>query len=266
MYHALINNKDNTISNIHVLVDSFTTQMEWLKKEGYETLDTSSFIQELKHPLKTGKKVLITFDDGYYSLLKHATPVFLKHGFKATLFLTTSPVGKSSYEVLPNFDKSYPPLDRPLNWEELLLMEKQCWDIQAHGHRHLPHNMITEEELISEIEECKREISLKIKKTPMFYSFPYGRYNTRAMAIIKDKGFKASFSVHPGFSTFNSDTRRLQRIEITVDDTLDSFITKITTGYSNKSSEIKSRITYNILYRNTFVKDFIKNVKDKLSK
>src|SRR6266550_2160915 len=108
MYHAIVNNKLNPeVNSVHVSSEAFQEQMNWLFDNQYKTIsiDEMLFAFEKKQCLQ--KAVVLTFDDGYKSLLTMATPILKKFNFSATLFLTTAFVGKKSYEEFPNTKESF---------------------------------------------------------------------------------------------------------------------------------------------------------------
>ncbi|BAV08359.1 Peptidoglycan/xylan/chitin deacetylase, PgdA/CDA1 family [Filimonas lacunae] len=262
MYHAILHEEDDTSGYIHISLNAFERQMQWLAQQGYQTVTVSELGQGVS---ASAKCVAITFDDGYYSLYQLVTPVLRRYGFTATLFLTTFPVGASGYDVLPQLEKSYPVGDRPLTWQELTEMEQSCWDIQAHGHRHLVHNALPEEELHREIEESKSLIEQHLHKVVTYYAFPYGRYNNLCLQLCKQLGFGAVFTVQPGLAPDANQLFALPRVEINrwVNDEV--FATKMRTGYSNRKQQWKWAFG-KILYRNIRLKDVLKRMYDKVKK
>jgi peptidoglycan/xylan/chitin deacetylase (PgdA/CDA1 family) len=67
--------------------------------------------------------VVITFDDGDRSVVDYAYPILQKHGFKATLFVVTSEVGRKWDGV------------DCLGWDDLRrLRESGVFSIQSHSH------------------------------------------------------------------------------------------------------------------------------------
>ncbi len=196
MYHAVspqITGATN-INPVHIPLSSFIDQMRWLKNEGYQTLSIEELLIYKKYKKELSKKVVLTFDDGYLSLLEHVTKVLKENNFKATLFLTTASVGSKSYNELSHLGKSYPENDRPLNWRELQEMEQLGWSIEAHGHEHRVHNMLPEQELKFEMEMCKQLIDQNLNTSCSHYSFPWGRYNMLCLKSLEEltsfRGFR----------------------------------------------------------------------------
>jgi peptidoglycan/xylan/chitin deacetylase (PgdA/CDA1 family) len=261
MYHAVTPaTEEEDVGHIHVSLQVFTAQMQWLAAEGYTTLTIPELLEQTNHP-GTTKKVVLTFDDGYASLYTLVTPLLQQYGFKATLFVTTATVGADSYAVLPHFERSFPPNDRPLSWQELQEMEQGCWDIQPHGHQHLAHNRLPQQELLAEIAESKRQVELYLNKRTDCYAFPYGRYNYACLQLLPELGFKAAFTVQPGL-TAREKLFQLPRVEINKFDTLPLFTHKMLTGYRDPQQRIRSFFTQ-FIYRNPRLKDSLKRIRDR---
>jgi peptidoglycan/xylan/chitin deacetylase (PgdA/CDA1 family) len=121
MYHGVTYKHDSTNTQL----DNFISQMEMLKKEGYETItvhDLDLYLQD-KYKLPP-KPIIITFDDGRKDSYYTTDDVLKKLGFKATMFIAT---GKAN-----NDDRFF------LSWDELREMKKTGrWELEAHGrHSH----------------------------------------------------------------------------------------------------------------------------------
>lgn len=262
MYHALIDKKVPDVHFVHVLKHEFAKQMEWLYEHGYKTLSLNELYGHLRNGIKADDKtVVITFDDGYHSLYTYATPILQRYGFSAVLFLTTAAVGKTTYGCLPNC-RLYPIDDRPLTWGELKEMQQKGWEIQAHGHRHFAHPSLQGKALEEEISLSKQAISDNLQFNAEFYCYPYGDYNGETLGKVSELGFKAAFSVRPGFANTRSDFRRICRINVIVSDDIRLFRMKLRNGYGTikemfnwKIGEIKILLSRNeslmrIVYKN----------------
>jgi peptidoglycan/xylan/chitin deacetylase (PgdA/CDA1 family) len=102
----------------------FDAQMEYLKREGYTTVDLADVLA-WRRGLRDlpPRPVVITFDDGDRSVLEYAYPILKKYGLKATLFVVTSKVGQKWERV------------DCLGWDELrALRESGVFSIQSHSH------------------------------------------------------------------------------------------------------------------------------------
>lgn len=69
-------------------VGHFEREMRWLHDNGYRTLSMDEFYSWYKGETELPKKsVVITFDDGYYNVIKYGLPIMKKYGIKATIFI-----------------------------------------------------------------------------------------------------------------------------------------------------------------------------------
>ncbi len=265
MYHAITDQPvAPSVHGVHVSDMQFSEQMEWMASQGYRSLSVTQLLDGLRQGNLPAKCFVLTFDDGYYSLLKSASPVLERYGFTATLFLTTASVGHPDFSVLPEYDTSYPPSDRPLTWSELTVLKEKGWDIQAHGHHHIANNMIPATFLFHEMEESIHEIEQHLGGKVQYYAYPYGRYSTTSLNMLQKANLVAAFSVHPGLVSRGADKRRLPRVEVNRHDSIESFKRKIATGYGSDKQKFKTRLLLATLYRNTRVKDIIKGIWDRL--
>ena len=76
--------------------DTFTSRMAFLARNGYEVLTLDAALDLQRDGRLTPKSVVMTIDDGWFGTVKHMTPVLEKHGFPATLYVTTYYVEKQT--------------------------------------------------------------------------------------------------------------------------------------------------------------------------
>ncbi len=256
-YHA-IDDTDAYLSsaNVSVSLKSFREQIAWLHKEGY----TSPGKDELRAVILDGKrimdkKVLITFDDGYYSLYKYGLDILSEYGFTATLFLSTSFIGKAYDQKDFDFVKH----DRQLTWQEIKVLAQNGWSIQSHGYKHVRLNSLDKETLAKELTLSKQLIEQNLGTEVDEFAFPYGIYTNLAINMLRERGYKFAYSVHSGKLMPHARRYRLPRIEINNRDNMASYITKVTTGYTSPENERRSKIR-DIIYASPAVKDMIEKI------
>ena len=103
---------------------SFESQLSYLRKEGYESIDLDDLVMWQRRAKELPpKSVVITIDDADRSVLEHARPLLERYGFKATLFVVTSQVGRRWEDV------------DCLTWAELKrLSDTGVFSIESHSH------------------------------------------------------------------------------------------------------------------------------------
>jgi peptidoglycan/xylan/chitin deacetylase (PgdA/CDA1 family) len=256
-YHA-IDDTDAYLSsaNVSVSLKSFREQIAWLHKEGY----TSPGKDELRAVILDGrkimdKKVLITFDDGYHSLYKHGLEILAEYGFTATLFLSTSFIGKHYDQKDFEFVKH----DRQLTWEEIKALAQNGWSIQSHGYTHVRLNSLDNERLVKELTLSKQLIEQNLGTEVDEFAFPYGIYTNLAINKLREAGYKFAYSVHSGKLMPHARRYRLPRIEINNRDDMASYTIKVTTGYTSPENERRSKIR-DIIYATPAIKDMLEKI------
>lgn len=117
MYHGVTKVKDDD----NTTLKSFIEVMEYLKKEGFQTISVDDYYRFRQGEYALPQKpIIITFDDGRKDSYYTTDAVLKELGFKATIFVATGPMkdGNSFY----------------LNENELKAMaESGRWEIEAHG-------------------------------------------------------------------------------------------------------------------------------------
>jgi poly-beta-1,6-N-acetyl-D-glucosamine N-deacetylase len=87
-YHE-ISNKSETLDQTYAVTPThFAEQMHWLVENGYHFVSIDDIVNYQKYgkPLP-GKAVLITFDDGYYSVYENAFPIIKKYKIPTVIAL-----------------------------------------------------------------------------------------------------------------------------------------------------------------------------------
>ena len=162
----------------------FKTILEFLKKEGYESVS----LRTLYDP--TGdlpsKPIVLTFDDSYESVYDHAFPLMQEYGFSGTLFVITGYIGRmNEWDVNLGWRKF-----NHLSWEQIRYMKNEGFEIGSHTVHHPDLTRIDSRQLYLELDRSKKEIEDNIGGEVPFISFPFGRYNQRVIDNCKTCGYQ----------------------------------------------------------------------------
>lgn len=209
VYHHIRINTDPS-NKIEVGLDvplvNFTEQMVYLSDRGAKT----SFLDELFIE-SSEKRFIITFDDGYKDVIENAYPVLNKYGFKATVFIITSFVGKDGY----------------LTWDDIKFLQKEGWAVGSHTISHPDLVAISKERAEKEIAQSKKILEDELKIPIDYFCYPAGKFNQDIVDIVKKAGYKGATTTIYGKENKIEETYQLKRVRINGPDNLTSFKDKV---------------------------------------
>ena len=218
MYHSIGDNG----AFFTVKPKDFEWQMDYLKKNGYETL----FLVDLVEKLESGaslnsKNIVLTFDDGYEDNYKNVFSVLRKYNFRATIFLATDFIGK---EMINRNGTSL----KMLNWEQIAEMhESGLIDFQPHTASHVDLTSVSAAEAEKEILESKKLLEERLNKKCNSLAYPWGRYNSEIINILKHNGFGGAVTIREGVVKNSDGPFELKRNSIDSTTSSEQFIGKI---------------------------------------
>jgi len=141
------------------------------------------------------RHVVVTFDDAYESAIENGLPELKKRGIPATVFVIANALGQhSGWE---NFSSGPAKHDRIISVEQLLKLQSDAVEIGSHtlNHRMLPS--LTEEEARQEIAGSRAKLENLLGSEVKFFSFPYGAFNEKLIAMCRDAGYERVFTTLP---------------------------------------------------------------------
>lgn len=214
MYHS-IEKRDPKEDRMGLAVspDAFFIHMKYLKENGFYIIDLLDFAMRVKkNSLIPAKSAVITFDDGYKSVLTDALPILEKFNFKATLFVNIYFLEKKISQ------KHYWHRWQALSWLDLRELHERGLSIGSHAVTHQPLREMSKKDMTYEIINSKEMIEKNINDKICTFSFPHGSYNRKIMRVLKDNSFFCACTSRNGLNDNNSDILALKRTEITAFD------------------------------------------------
>ena len=158
LYHNVTTAYNYADAQLNVTPERFEKQLTALKNGGYNIISFREYINYVNgQGVLPPNSVIITFDDGYLGVYKHAYPILQKHNVPATVFIITGLVGFN--------DTSFPHFD----WN-------QAKEIA------LPL-------LTLELRKSKYDIESRLGKTCNILAFPYGEYNREGLDAAIAAGY-----------------------------------------------------------------------------
>lgn len=191
----------------------FERHLQYLKENGYNTINTYDLEKYIKADKKLPQKpVLLTFDDGYDDNYIYALPILKKYNMTGDFAIITSAVGRPLY----------------LNWQQIKEMDSSGMSISSHTLNHcilaqkttnpitmkrdsfqdlLPDEeykpcsnlnsgeRLTKGQVKNELIESKKVIESQVGHSINTIIYPYGGYNTEVVDLAKAAGYSFGFTV-----------------------------------------------------------------------
>lgn len=215
-YH---NTLTDQVSLWHKL-SSFEEEMKYLHDNGYTTLSMDEFYEWYKGERNVpSKSVVITFDDGHYSVIKYGLPVLRKYNMKATVFL----IGKDY-----NFKADSKNPMACIGLEDIYKTRQDYPELDFQSHTYKLHNNSNVDPVVPDMsyEEIVRDFELQdmlFKALDFEYlAYPYGIYTEDFIKAAKDSGYKLAFLYgNADYARRTDDAMEIPRIGIRGDQTLE---------------------------------------------
>jgi peptidoglycan/xylan/chitin deacetylase (PgdA/CDA1 family) len=208
----------------YVAEEIFADHLRILKERGWQVIDQRTFLRALLEPDSLPhRSALLTFDDGYRSMLTQALPILCKFRYPAVVFVPTDYVGRCN-----SFDEGIEPEERICSWDELLELERHDISIQSHGSTHRHFSLLDVSQQQKELWLSRRQIQEKIEKQVMLFAYPYGDCGTNfgdTEKALVQAGYKAAFLYGGGVQAFPvKDPFRMHRLAMGPDSDLEKLL------------------------------------------
>ena len=223
-YHEIAEAKDALIPEYAVTPTMFVRHIDWLRNNGYHFVSVDDILadREGRKPLPENA-VLLTFDDGYASVYRHAWP-FLK---MLKIPSVVAVVGAWEEEKgVVNFDGRSIPRDRLMTWDQLREMSatglveigSHTFDLH-HGilgnpqgntesaattRQWFPATKSYETEaayrarVSADLKRSRDLIAQRIGKAPRVIAWPYGRYSYPLRDMANQLGMPIGLTLDDG--------------------------------------------------------------------
>ena len=202
----------------------FVAQLETLSQAGYAVIGLPEFLAGLEHPDALPERAaLLTFDDGYASMLTVTQPILTRFEFPAVLFVPTDHVGGSN-----RFDHDNEPDEPICDWEQLRELTARGTQVQSHGVTHRTFAELTTAELVRELADSKACLEDALQQPVEVLAFPYGDGGTDPETTDRElerAGYKAACLYKGGVVKLPAGARyRLGRVPMGPDTNLDKWL------------------------------------------
>jgi len=206
-YHAV----DQRRSVISVAPALFRQQMEALASRG---LSGISLKEAFLHRERTGcfppGAVVLTFDDGYLSVLDQALPIMQSFGFRGTAFIISGLVGLNGGQAR-NVNRN---IDRDLmGWKQLAELADSGVEIGSHSLTHPDLTRLDAQACERELHESLEELQQKLQVPVESFAYPFGFMNP-AVCAAATLHYRHACTARLGRNPPQLDPLQIRRVDV----------------------------------------------------
>lgn len=210
----------------------FDRQMRLLQHEGYTVLSANGLIAFLRSVQRgervflPAKPVVITFDDNYESIRKYAYPILEKYKYRSCNFIYIKGVSESGWARFRRFEGSSMEMHSHTISHADLVKRQPGEDERAWRKR-----------IFGEIAGSRKILEEKLGRAPAYIAYPYGRWNTDIIRMMRIAGYSAGFSAFGGYVRETSSLDVLPRFTIFRECDLEMFRKIVSGEWSGSQGE-----------------------------
>ena len=215
--------------SLYVSPSAFALQMQSLSLLGYKGLSMTALMPYLQGK-KTGKVVGITFDDGYLNNLENAAGVLKRFNFSSTCYVVSELMGKTNEwdRALGIASASLMDLDQLKQW----IASGQ--EVGSHTQHHVDLTTTDSQTSHSEILNSRISLSQQLNTDIQQFCYPYGRYASDHVDIVKSSGYIAATTTARGKVHADDSAFELRRVPVVRSTSLPQFLFKVLSSYEDR--------------------------------
>jgi peptidoglycan/xylan/chitin deacetylase (PgdA/CDA1 family) len=175
----------------------FAAQLAALDRAGFRAV-TLARVWDAWHggaPLPS-KPVVLTFDDGYAEQDAIARPALARHGWPGVL----------------NLQLNHLNIRGGLSRAAVRRLVAAGWEVDDHSATHPDLTKVSPKRLHADVATSRTTFRRTLGIDPMFFSYPYGKVDSRVRAAVRSAGFLAATTIVPRRATAADDPFRLPRL------------------------------------------------------
>jgi peptidoglycan/xylan/chitin deacetylase (PgdA/CDA1 family) len=168
----------------------FRRQVEALAARRYRFLGSEELGRCVARAEAPADALVLTFDDGYAALERHAFPVLADHGLRALVFVITDYVGReNSWDVRYGWRRF-----AHLSWDQLARWRERGIEVHSHGATHARLPWLSDGEIADELGRSREAIRHRLGGAPTALSYPFGAVDARVRRLALDAGYALGFA------------------------------------------------------------------------
>lgn len=195
----------------------FQAQMAYLHDHGYVTVSLYELLDALAlgTPLPDNA-VVLTFDDGYRTLLDYVLPVLQPYGYTGTVFVITQFMDEERPEYL--------------TWPQAEALFAAGWKIEPHTKTHDDLQGRERDYQLYQMLGSLQTVEAHIGVMPRFLAYPAGSYDDLSVELADEMHLWGAVTTVPGRVHYYQDRFTLARVRVSGTGVLQDFLNGLEGG------------------------------------
>ena len=202
MYHVIAAPPPGApFPGLYVTPSEFAAQMRALKNAGWQAVTLDQVEADWRRGVapRTGKPIVLSFDNGYQSQYTQALPVLRRLGW----------VGDENIQLT-----GLPPSQGGLGGAEIRGLLNAGWELDTQGFSHADLIALDSQELHYQVAVARAVLRQRYHIPVNWFCYPSGHYDATVIAAVKAAGYVGSTTVVPGWAHHQEDPYRMHRLRV----------------------------------------------------
>ncbi|MET4077438.1 polysaccharide deacetylase family protein [Janibacter sp. UYMM211] len=205
--------------NLYVPEAAFAAQLDHLAARGWTVLDEAGYLAALDGAPTPRRSVLVTFDDGYVSVLERAAPQLARRGMSAICYVSP---GLDGQAPLPGM----PPESRLMTAAQMRELSAAGVALGCHGWAHESMPGMSTEQLEQCTVRARDELHSLVGERVATFAYPFGHHDAAAREAVAAAGFACALATYDGAGRL-----AIPRVDVNATDTARTFELKLSRVY-----------------------------------
>jgi peptidoglycan/xylan/chitin deacetylase (PgdA/CDA1 family)/glycosyltransferase involved in cell wall biosynthesis len=231
MYHRVPDAPIDTKHQTFVTKRNFEKHLRFFARRGLQAITFKDYLafSTGDKPLREfpRKPFILTFDDGYQDNYHNMLPLAQKYGYKGVLFLLGDFSASGNFWDLGEDVEA----NRIMTTEQKKTFVDQGWEIGAHTLTHPHLTLLNDEDVLHELRESRKRIERELQTKVVSFAYPYGTYDNRIKALVKQSGFEFGIATDSGGITIEDDHFAVFRVNMFPEESMFSLFKKTSSWY-----------------------------------
>lgn len=220
MYHRVAPSGGDALRKWRVTPSQLEAQLHHLREAGFHgaSFDEWRSAAERHAPLP-GRRVMITFDDGYEDFAEHAHPLLRQYELDATVFLVSDLVGGAN-----EWDREHGEVLPLMDWETIRALDGRGVSFGGHTASHPRLTTLSPADVARETSRCRATLAERLGHPVTAFSYPYGDVDPAVSHLVGACGFSYAVTTRESRAASAGSMLELPRLTVLGTESHDAFV------------------------------------------